>query len=94
LAEIIGSRLAKVARHTQAHPHLPPPLTALQLAEAQISLITHWLLEGPAVQPEPVAEALIATTHGLLRSLLGLPPEVSVLIAGEKLRVIYQRGLP
>ncbi|HEY1615002.1 MAG TPA: TetR/AcrR family transcriptional regulator [Rhizomicrobium sp.] len=90
LAEMIEPRLAKVARHTQAQPHLPLQLTALQLAEAQIALISGWLLEKPALKPEAVAEAMIASTQGMLRSLLGLRPEVSVLIPGEKLRVVHQ----
>jgi len=90
LAELMEGRLAKIARQTLAHPHLPLPLTALQLAEAQVALIANWVLEKPALKPEAVAEAMIASTHGLLRSLLGLRPQVSVLISGEKLRVTYQ----
>jgi len=90
LAEMMEPRLAKLARLTQARPHLPLPLTALQLAEAQIALIASWLLEKPALKADSVAEAMIASTHGLLRSLLGLRPEISVLIPGEKLRVAYQ----
>lgn len=86
LAEMMEPRLAKVVRHTHAHPTLPLPLTALQLAEAQIALVANWLLEKPALKPEAVAAAMIASTHGLIRSLLGLRAEVSVLIPGEKPR--------
>jgi AcrR family transcriptional regulator len=90
LAELMEPRLAKVTRQTQARPQLPLPLIALQLAEAQIALIANWLLEKPALKPDAVAEAMIASTHGLLRSLLGLRAEISILIPGEKLKVVYQ----
>ncbi|MBS0389184.1 MAG: TetR/AcrR family transcriptional regulator [Proteobacteria bacterium] len=90
LAEMMEPRLTKVVRHTHARGLLPSAMAALQLAEAQIALISNWLLERPELNPTAVAEALIAVTHGSLRSLLRLRPEVSVLIPDEKLRVVYQ----
>jgi AcrR family transcriptional regulator len=90
LAELMEPRLSKVVRLTQARPHLPLQLTALQLAEAQIALIASWLTEKPALKPENVAEAMIASTNGLLRSLLGLRTEAPVLIPREKLRITHQ----
>jgi AcrR family transcriptional regulator len=90
LAEMMEPRLAKLVRLTHARPHLPLPLTALQLAEAQIGLIANWLTGKPALKPDAIAEAMIASTQGLLRSLLGLRTETSVLIPDEKLEVIYR----
>ena len=69
---------------------MPAPLIALLLAEAQLALISNWLLEKPTLKHEAVAEALIASSHASLRSLLGLRSDISVLIPGEKLRVSYQ----
>jgi AcrR family transcriptional regulator len=90
LAEMMEPRLAKVVRHARARGLLPSAMAALQLAEAQIALISNWILERPELDPNVVAEALIAATHGAMRSLLRLRPEVPVLIPDEKLKVIYQ----
>jgi len=92
LAELIEPRLAKVARLTRAQTALPRPFIALQLAEAQIALISNWLLEWPSVTPEEVAKALIASTHAMLRALLRLRPDALILIPGEKLQVIRRSG--
>jgi AcrR family transcriptional regulator len=92
LAEMMEPRLVKVARHARARPIVPTPLISLQLAEGQIALVSNWILKRPTLKPEAVAEAMIASTHASLRSLLGLRPEVSVLIPGEELRVIYQNA--
>ena len=89
LAQMMELRLIKLARITGAQPRLPLPLVALQLAELQISLITNWLVEKPALKPETVADALIATTQAQLRALLGLSADASVFISGEKLRVVF-----
>ena len=89
LAQMMEPRLVKLARMTGAQPRLPLPLVALQLAELQISLITNWLLEKPALKPETVAEALIAATQAQLRALLGLGADAPVFISREKLRVVY-----
>ena len=89
LAQMMEPRLIKLARMTGAQPRLPLPLVALQLAELQISLITNWLLEKPALKPETVAEAMIAATQAQLRALLGLGADAPVFISREKLRVVY-----
>ena len=91
LAEMMEPRLAKLARHSRAQPHLPQPLIALQLAESQIALIANWLTGKPGLKLEAVAGALIAATQGNVRALLGIPPDASVHIPGEKLRLAYQR---
>jgi AcrR family transcriptional regulator len=92
LAELIEPRLAKVARVTHAQTAMPRPFIALQVAEAQIALISHWLLEWPSVTPEAVADAMITATHSLLRALLRLRPDAPILIPGEKLQVIKKSG--
>jgi AcrR family transcriptional regulator len=91
LAEMTEPRLAKLARQAQANPRLPLPLVAVQLAELQLSLITNWLTRKPALKPEAVAEALIASTHGQVRALLGLDADTSVFLSREKLRVVYRQ---
>lgn len=88
LAEMIEPRLASVARHARARPILPLPLVALEIAEAQIALVAHWLLGNVAAKPEAVAEALIAATRAMLVSQLRLKPDASPFIPGEKLRYV------
>lgn len=89
LAELIEPRLARVARQARARPILPLPLTALQIAEAQVGLVAQWLLGNVAAKPAAVAEALIANTHAMLASSLRCPPGAALFIAGEKLRVVH-----
>jgi AcrR family transcriptional regulator len=88
LAEMIEPRLASLARHMHARPVLPLPLVALEIAEAQIALVTHWLLGNFAAKPDAVAEALIAATRGLVVSQLRLKPDAAPFLPGEKLRYV------
>ncbi|MGN6514410.1 MAG: TetR/AcrR family transcriptional regulator [Rhizomicrobium sp.] len=88
LARLIEPRLVKLIRQTRAQPLLPPELIAVQIAEGQIALITHWLLGRASLRPEAVAEALKASTHASLAALLRVPPDAPLLLAGEKLRMI------
>jgi AcrR family transcriptional regulator len=88
LAELIEPRLALVSRHTRARPILPLPLIALEIAEVQIALVTHWLLGNAAAKPDAVAEALIAATRALVVSQLRLKPDAEPFIPGEKLRYV------
>ena len=78
LAQMIEPRIATVARHAHARPVLPVPLIALQLAEAQIGLLTHWLTGKTAAKPEAIAQALIASTRASLAALLGCKPDALV----------------
>lgn len=89
LAELIEPRLAKVARLARTQPVLPLPLIALQLAESQIGLITHWLLGKSAARAEAMAEALISSTRASLAALLRCKPETPLFLSGETLRVIH-----
>jgi len=88
LAEMIEPRLTKIARVTHAQPALPLAFIALQLAEAQIALVTNWLTDKPVLKPEAVASAMIAATQAGIRAMLGLRPEAPVLIPGEKLKLV------
>jgi hypothetical protein len=47
------------------------PDTALQVAETQIALITHWLGGRYSLKSEVVAEVLIANTRALVSSVAG-----------------------
>ena len=76
-AEMIEPRLTKVARQAHAQPSLPLAFVAVQLAEAQIALVTNWLTDKPALKPEAVASAMIATTQSSVRALLGSAPGCS-----------------
>jgi len=87
LAGMIEPRLATVARQARAHPLLPLPFIAAQVAEAQIALVTHWL-QARAPVPAVLAESLIAVTRALMTALLRPAPEAPLFIAGETLRVI------
>jgi hypothetical protein len=69
LAEMIEPRL-----QTRARPLLPLRLIALQIAEAQIALIAHWLLGHAQAGPEAVAGVLIAQTRALQSGLLRARP--------------------
>lgn len=88
LAEMIEPRLASVSRHARGRPVLPLPLIALQIAEAQIALVTHWLQGRVPAKPEAVAEALVAQTRAMLVCLLRVKPEASLFIPGEKLHYV------
>ena len=90
LAEMIEPRLTKLVRATRAQPCLPLTLIATQVAESQIALVTNWLTQKPGIAAPVIAQALIAATHAAVRALLGLRPEIPVLIPGEKLRVIHR----
>ena len=92
LAEMIEPRLASLVRHARARPILPLPLIALQIAESQIALVSHWLLANTAAKPDAIAEALIAQTRALVSSSLRSKPDTPLVIPGEKLRVIHDRG--
>ena len=89
LAEMIEPRLLKLIRATRAHPSLPVPLIALQIAESQIAFITNWLTMKPGIAAPVIADSLIAMTRADLRALLNLPTNAAILIPGEKLRVVY-----
>jgi AcrR family transcriptional regulator len=78
LAELIEPRVAAAARQARARPILPVPLIALQIAEAQIALVTHWLRGAAAAKPDAVAEALVAETRALLAALLRTGPEAAL----------------
>jgi len=86
LAELIEPRVASVARHTRAHPALPLPLIARQLAETQLALIGSWLNAKQAAKSDAMAEALMSATRAATAALLRLRPETSLLIPGEKLQ--------
>ncbi|HEY1630606.1 MAG TPA: helix-turn-helix domain-containing protein [Rhizomicrobium sp.] len=88
LAGMIEPRLAAVARQARAHPVLPLPLIATQIAEAQIALVTHWLQGRAQVKPAALAESLVASTRALMTALLRTPPGATLVLPGEKLRVI------
>lgn len=86
LAGLIEPRLAAIARNSGARPLLPLPLIALQLAEAQIILVSNWLGGKFACKPETVAEALIADTSATVSALLRSRAGASLLIPGENLK--------
>jgi AcrR family transcriptional regulator len=85
LAALIEPRVVAIARHAHARPILPPPLIALQIAEGQVALITHWLLGRTATKVDAVAESLIAATRALLAALLRAGAHAQLSIPGEKL---------
>jgi AcrR family transcriptional regulator len=71
LADLIEQRLGpriSAARDRR----LPRKLAALQLAESQLALIVHWLLEESSCDVETVAAALIASA-GALRAAVWEP---------------------
>ncbi len=71
LAELLEEPLGRVARTTPGcEPIVPLRLVALQLAEAQIGLVDHWLTSGLPCRAEDVAEALVATTQAMVTALL------------------------
>jgi AcrR family transcriptional regulator len=68
LAELIERRLAPPAPSALA---LPPAFIALQIAEAQIALVRHWLAARPAPPVEAVAAAMVDLTQALRQALAG-----------------------
>jgi len=48
---------------------LPPELVALQIAEAQIALIVHWLAARPSPPADSVCQALAEVTAALRKAL-------------------------
>jgi len=88
LGEMIEPRLAKIARQTHAQPALPLAFIAVQIAEAQIALVTNWLADKPALKSEAVASAMIAGTQGGVRAMLGLRADATILIPGEKIKLL------
>jgi len=87
LADLIEPRLATLARHLRVRPALPPALAALQIAEAQIGLVSHWLTLKPSLGAETVGDALVATTRAATAALLGAAPGTDLKIPGERLAV-------
>jgi AcrR family transcriptional regulator len=74
LAELIESRLITLAKSRRSSsPLLPWSFVALQIAEGQVALLTHWLALRPAIATETIAESLVAITRA---TLLGLAPEL------------------
>lgn len=90
LAEMIEPRLTTVARNARARPVLPLAFIAHQIAEAQIALVTHWLVANASAKPDLVAEALIAETRALLVALLRVKPDASLFIPGENIRYVHE----
>jgi AcrR family transcriptional regulator len=88
LAEMIAPRVASLVRLARARPVLPLAMIAHQIAEAQIALITNWLLTNPLTKADAVAEALVGTTQATVSSLLRCGPDTPLFIPGEKLRVL------
>jgi AcrR family transcriptional regulator len=68
LADLIDARLGRRPL-TRRGWRLPRKLAALQLAECQLGLIAHWLLEDPRCSDEIVADALMASARALRRAL-------------------------
>jgi AcrR family transcriptional regulator len=66
LAALIEARLARAPRVRGMRPPIPRSLSALMIAEMQISLITHWLAGRFSLESDAVATALIANTRALV----------------------------
>jgi AcrR family transcriptional regulator len=71
LAALIEPRLPRAVRTRGLRQLVPPTLIALQVAEMQIALITHWLSGRYSLKSEVVAEMLIANTRALVSSVVG-----------------------
>ena len=93
LAQMIEPRLAQLARHGRGRPVMSLPLIALQLAEAEIGLITAWLTAKPLAKPETIAEALVASTRAMTGALLRLSGD-ALFIPGETLRIMRSDERP
>ena len=70
LSGLIASNLATTVHKHRDRPLIPVPMIARQIAEAQIALVSNWLLANTATKPDTIAEALDAITQALLSSLL------------------------
>ena len=86
LAGMIEPRLVSLAPRSRARPLLPLPLVALEVAEVQIGLVSHWLAGRQAARPEAVALALIASTRAVVNALLACGPEPTTTTRGEPSR--------
>jgi AcrR family transcriptional regulator len=71
LAALIEPRLPRAVRTCGMRQLVPRSLVALQVAETQIALITHWLSGRYSLKSEVVAEMLIANTRALVSSVVG-----------------------
>ena len=71
LAALIEPRLPRAVRTRGLRQFVPRALIALQVAEMQIALITHWLSGRYSLKSEVVAEMLIANTRALVSSVVG-----------------------
>ncbi len=85
LAGMIEPRLAAISRQAHGRPVLPLPLIALQIADAEIALVTNWLTGSGAVKAEAIAGALIETTRACLHALLRVKPGTKLYPPGETL---------
>ena len=71
LAEFIEPRLtAQIKKTAGLQPLLPVGLIALHIAEVQIGLVAHWLLDRFSARPDAVAQALVVTTRANAAALL------------------------
>ena len=68
LAALIEPRLPRTVRGMRQL--VPRSLVALQVAEMQIALITHWLSGRYSLKSEVVAEMLIANTRALVSGVV------------------------
>ena len=71
LAEMIEARLAE--RADGRAPVLPWRFIAVQLAEAEIAMVSQWLTTTPATPSETIAMALTSTVRAMLDALAPLP---------------------
>jgi AcrR family transcriptional regulator len=71
LAGLIEPRLPRAVRARGMRQLVPRSLLALQVAEMQIALITHWLGGRYSLRSELVAEMLIANTRALVSGDVG-----------------------
>jgi AcrR family transcriptional regulator len=71
LAALIEPRLPRALRTRGVRQLVPRSLVALQVAEMQIALITHWLSGRYSLKSEVVAEMLIANTRALVFGVVG-----------------------
>ena len=73
LAELAEPRLAAlIAEERRPNPILPLSFVATQIAQAQTGLIVHWLQTPAGIPAQAAAQALAATTRGLVDALV--PP--------------------
>jgi AcrR family transcriptional regulator len=88
LAGLIEPRLTLLLRGSHTlRPMLPLSMIAAQIAEAQIALVSNWLMGRNAAKPEVVAEALIAVTHANVCALLRGEAGKVLVIPGERLKI-------